>query len=355
MSAFQRLQQSFTPTPGYLNAATMGLPPVQVVEAMTRLMGQWQSGEADALAMGDAVESSRAAYAAMVNVPTAAVATGALTSVFTGTVATSLRPGAEVLVIAEDFTSMTFPFLVQVDRGIKVRQVARQDLARSITAKTDLVVFSLAQSACGSLADVDAVLAAATEHDAMTLCDTTQAAGWLPIDAARFDITVCATYKWLCQPRGTAYMTLSDRAYDFLRPNNAGWYAGEYVWGSVYGPEMDLATDGRRFDIAPAWFCWAAGLPAMELFSATPTASIQQHNVSLANEFRAALGLELDQTPVVTLSDPDGQAAAAFATAGAKVSHRAGKVRVAFHVWNTAEDVQLAVEASSHSIHTAKT
>ncbi|UJH71380.1 aminotransferase class V-fold PLP-dependent enzyme [Ornithinimicrobium sp. INDO-MA30-4] len=349
MTALHTLQRSFAATTGYLNASTVGLPPIPVVSAMSDLMSQWQRGDTDPVALGADVEASRAAYARMVKVPASAVSVGSMTSVFAGTIATSLPPNAEVVVIAEDFTSMIFPFLVQQDTGLQVRQVPRADLAEAIRPSTDLVVFSLAQSACGSLVDLEAVLGAARDCDAMTLCDTTQAAGWLPIEASLFDITVCSAYKWLCQPRGTAYMTISPRASDLLRPNNAGWYAGESVWDSVYGPEMDLATDARRFDVSPAWFCWSAGLVAMELFAQVPTQAIRDHDVSLANEFRSRIGQAPGVTPVVTLADPGADLVRAFEAAGGKISSRAGCARIAFHVWNSLADVDLAVEAVAHS------
>ena len=46
------------------------------------------------------------------------------------------------------------------------------------------------QSADGRVADLDAIAAAAAARGALTLIDATQACGWLPFDAARFDYVV---------------------------------------------------------------------------------------------------------------------------------------------------------------------
>ena len=138
-----------------------------------------------------------------------------------------------------------------------------QDLAASVTDRTTLVAFSLAQSACGSLVDGAAVARAAPEVGALTFCDLTQAAGWLPVQAGDYDLTVCSAYKWLCQPRGTAYLTVRPELVEQIRPIHAGWYAGEDVWASCYGPQMHLATDASRFDVSPAWLSWVGAVPAL--------------------------------------------------------------------------------------------
>ncbi len=345
MQQLEAARAMFAPTRGYLNAATMGLPPRQVVSAMQDALLTWQAGQGAPVVYDEAVSSARTAYARLVRVPAGQVAVGSQTSVFAGTVAASLPPGSEVVVVAEDFTSIVFPFLVQEQHGVHVRQVPRTELAGAVRAGTDLVVFSLAQSACGRLVDLDAVTDAARRHGALTFCDVTQAAGWLPLEAAQFDLTVCSAYKWLCQPRGTAYLTVRPEVMDRILPVNAGWYAGESVWESVYGPQMHLAQDARRFDVSPAWLSWVGAAAAGEVFEGVPTDQIRDHDVALADALRERLGMPPQGRPVVTVPDPDGQVSRALEHAGATVASRAGAVRLAFHLWNDEDDVDLAATA----------
>ena len=77
---------------------------------------------------------------------------------------------------------------------------------------------------------------------AITVCDATQAVGWLPLEPRRFDAVVCAAYKWLMSPRGSAFLTVSDRVLERAVPHSAGWYAGDDVHASYFGPPLRLAA-----------------------------------------------------------------------------------------------------------------
>jgi selenocysteine lyase/cysteine desulfurase len=340
-----RVRAAFEPVPGYLNAATLGLPPRAVADATREAVTQWQQGHATATGYDDAVRAARGLYAGLVGVPVDWVAVGSQTSVFAGLVAASLPDDAEVLCVSDDFSSIVFPFLVQAERGVTVRQVPLQDLAASVTRRTTMVAFSLAQSACGSLVDAQEVVRAAREVGALTFCDLTQAAGWLPVRATDFDLTVCSAYKWLCQPRGTAYLTVRPELVGRIRPIHAGWYAGADIWASCYGPQMHLATDASRFDVSPAWLSWVGAVPALHVLSSVPTALIRDHDVALADRLRALLGQPPAGRPVVSLADPDGRIAVRLGERGAVVASRAGRVRIAFHIWNGDDDVELVAGA----------
>jgi selenocysteine lyase/cysteine desulfurase len=335
----------FAPVPGYLNAATLGLPPRATADAVSAAVADWQAGRARADVYGQAVTRSRELFARLVGVDGSAVAVGSQVSVTAGLVAASLPDGARVVCVEGDFSSVVFPFEVQRDRGITVRHVPLAGLADAVDAGCELVSYSLVQSCDGRVADAAAVRVAAARHGALTLCDTTQAVGWLEVDAAADDITVCSAYKWLCSPRGSAFSTFSPRALDELRPINAGWYAGDSVWDSCYGPRMDLAQDARRFDVSPAWLAWVGTVPSLELFVGLPPGLARAHGAGLADQLRQRLGLRPQSRPVLALPDPDGRREARLLAAGCVVAGRAGRVRIAFHLWNDEADVDRAAGA----------
>jgi selenocysteine lyase/cysteine desulfurase len=269
------------------------------------------------------------------------VAIGATVSGLVGLVAASLPVGTRVVVPDVEFTSSLFPFLVQP--GLDVTTVPPAQVAEAIDESVGAVAFSAVQMSTGEVADVDAILAAAETHDVLTLVDATQAAGWLPIDAERFDFLVAAGYKWLISPRGTAWMTVAPERLDSVLPSQAGWFAGDDVHNAYIGPPLRLAEEARRLDTSPAWFSWVGALPALELLLDVGVDAIHEHNVGLANRFRAGLGLEPGDSAIVTVPG-DLEAVRA---AGIQAARPGGKVRVGFHLYNDEEDADRAVDVLS--------
>ncbi len=348
------LAASFPRVPGYLNAATLGLPLQATTAALRHAVDDWERGVLDMPGADAAVVRAREAYARIAGVPAAWVAAAPQVSVLVGLVAAALPDGAEVVVPEGDFASVVFPFMVHADRGVSVRHVPLERLAESIGSRTSLVAFSLVQSADGRLADAAAVRAAASAVGALTLADLTQAAGWLPVDASADDITVCGTYKWLCSPRGTALLTVRPEVAARMRPLFAGWYAGESIWGSVYGPGMTLASDARRFDVSPAWHAWLGTAPALEAFADADREALHGHAFALADGVRDRLGLERTGSAILALPDPAGELRSRLLERGLVVAGRSGKVRLSFHVWNDRDDAERAAEALTEAAVTTR-
>ena len=339
----QRARQSFEPSTGFLAVASIGIPTRETVAAQKADLDLWGSARRDPMDYDAIVERTRRSYATLVGVTPDRVATGSQTSVITSLVAAGIPDGAEVLSVEGDFSSIVFPFLQRP--GIRVRTVCLTDLAASISDDTWLVVFSHIQSSTGVVADVAAIVAAAIAHDAYTFCDTTQSAGVHPVDAALFDATVCHSYKWLCAPRGVAFLTLSERFQAQLRPVQAGWYAGADVWQSCYGPQMALATDARAFDVSPAWPAWVGAEPAIRLFSELDIAEVWAYTSGLGDALCDALGIPQQRQAIVTWADPDATDLRKLVAAGIRASGRAGRLRAAFHLWNDESDVAAVIAA----------
>ena len=330
----------------YLAACTVGLPTHSTRAAVIADLAASAVGQASASEYTAIVERTRAHFARLVRVDPARIAIGSQASVFAGLIAAAVPDGAEVLCVEGDFSSMVLPF-AHAGRGIRLRTAPLDALADSVTADTWLVAFSLVQSATGEVADAAAIRAAAARHDARTLCDATQAIGWMPVDAADYDAVICHAYKWLCAPRGVAFLAISEEFAQDVKPIFAGWYAGGDPWVSCYGHEVELASDASRFDVSPAWQAFVGAEPALELFASLRAEALYAHTTGLAAAFRA--GLELDEpgraSAIVTWADPDGSDLARLADAGIVASGRAGRARVAFHVFNDEDDVEAALAA----------
>jgi selenocysteine lyase/cysteine desulfurase len=223
--------------------------------------------------------------------------------------------------------------------------VPTRELAGEIGPDVDVVAFSAVQMATGEVADIDAISVAATQHEVMTVVDATQAIGWLPFDASRFDAVVAHGYKWLMSPRGTAYMAIEPGRLADVVPAAAGWYAGEDPLATFFGPPLRLAANARRLDTSPAWYMWVAAARTLAIIEQIGVEAIHEHDVRLANRFRAGLDLEPEDSAIV-MSDAPG-AAEKLAAAGIQAAVRGGRLRTSWHVYNTGEDVERTLDVLS--------
>lgn len=321
----------------YLNSATMGLPPRDTLTALATAVDEWRRGTAHAPGYDADVTAARAAYARMVGVDPHTVAIGSQVSPLVAVVAAAVPDGATVLVPEGEFTSVTFPFLAQEARGIRVVEVPLAEIAEHVDGSTGLVALSAVQSSDGAVAPLHAVEEAAERHGVDVLLDVTQAAGWLPVDAGRFAYTVCAAYKWLLSPRGTAFLTVRRDRWEGLVPAAAGWYAGEQPWSSIYGSPLRLAADARRFDVSPAWHAWVGTASSLALLERVGVAELHAHALAVEAAFAAAAGLEPAGRAVRAVT-ADAEVPAVLAGHGIVAAERAGRLRVSFHVNNTEEE-----------------
>jgi selenocysteine lyase/cysteine desulfurase len=338
-------QKEFQPAGVYVNTATIGLPPRRAVDALDEALETWRTGRAEAAGYDELVDRARRRFAGLVGVTPDRVAIGNQVSTFSGLVAAALPDGARVLAAEEDFTSVLFPFMAHADRGVRVQTVPLDRLVDAIGPGVTLVAVSAVQSADGRLVPggLEGLASAAADHGCLTYVDATQAVGWLPFHADRFDFVACAAYKWLLSPRGTAFGVVQPERLQMLRPLNAGWYAGDDPWTSIYGPPLRLATDARRLDISPAWLAWVGTLPALDLLAEVGIAAIHRHDLALANALRGRLGLPPGDSAIVTVAAEEGLEQ--LRAAGIKASIRAGAVRLSFHLHNTESDVDAVARA----------
>jgi selenocysteine lyase/cysteine desulfurase len=336
-------QQLWVPKPGWLNTASYGLPPRPAWEALQQALADWRVGATSWEPWGESTERARQSFARLVGVPVTDVFQGSTVSAAISLVATALPDGARVLVPDVEFTSNVFPWQVHADRGVIVTTAPVDKFLESIEPGYDVVAFSAVQSSTGAVADVAAISAAAREIGALAVVDASQAVGWLPVDASVADVFVASTYKWMMSPRGAAFGYVAPRLRDRIRPLQAGWYAGDDVHASYYGLPMDLARDARAFDQSPAWFSHVGAAAALEVIEQIGIAAIHEHDVGLANAFRLGIGLEPADSAIVSADIPGADEA--FAAAGVRAAVRHGRIRVSFHVYSTAEDVRMAVDA----------
>lgn len=332
----------FVGADGFLNSPTYGLPPQFMVEALQECISRWQTGTMDVPLFDDDVRAGREGYAALAGVPVDSVAMGGTVSALLGLVAAAVPDGARVATVAGEFTSTTFPFAAQAGRGVTVTELTADELV-STANDYDVVTASLVQSANGAVLDTDTLRKTVAGTDVLTVIDITQAIGWKRVDVGWADVTVGSVYKWLMAPRGTAWMSLSDRVSSIMTPHAANWYAGEDPWQTIYGLPLRLTGSARRFDTSPSWFSVLGAGLTMPWLASLDRAAVEAHSLGLANRVRAELQLPQQNSAIVSI--PAANATESLAHAGIRAAVRAGAVRVGFHLYNTENDVDRLLDA----------
>ncbi|OBB01306.1 aminotransferase class V [Mycobacteriaceae bacterium 1482268.1] len=334
----------FVGAEGFLNSPTYGLPPLFVTDALQDCLRHWQAGTLDVPSFDRYVDAGRAGYAELVGVPAGSVAMAGTVSSALGLVAAATPDGSRVATLSGEFTSTTFPFAAQAGRGVTITELDHDELVTS-ARDYDVVTVSLVQSATGAVLDVDALRDNVAGSGTVTVVDVTQALGWKNVDLSWADVTVAAVYKWLLAPRGTAWMSVSDRVAQLMIPHAANWYAGQQPWSSIYGLPLRLADDARRFDVSPTWFsALGAGL-TLPWLASLDRAAVQSHALGLAARLRAELQLPQQHSAIVSL--PTADAAERLNQAGIRAAVRAGAVRVGFHLYNDENDLDRLVDGLS--------
>jgi selenocysteine lyase/cysteine desulfurase len=327
---------------GYLNTASYGIPPRSAVEATSAWIDEWRAGSAPLSSWLRATEDARAAFARLTGLDAACVATGSSVSQLVGCVAASLPEGSRVLAEEREFTSLLFPFLAQADRGVTVELLRRDELPDAVSERGNAVAFSIVGSADGEVRGAEDLAGAARGRGALTIVDAAQACGWLDIDYAQFDFVVCPAFKWLCSPRGTAFLATHREHLRWVRPSAAGWWASEER-SQFFGGPLRLADSARRLDISPVWNSWAGTAAALNTLESIGTSTVAERALQLANRLRAGIGRPPSDSPIVIV---DWQAGAARLLASElAVSGAPGGARLAFHIYNDHADVDRVLEA----------
>ncbi len=346
------VQDLFSAAPGstYLDSATYGLPPKATIEALDRALRGWQSGEASWKEDWDREgEVCRRLFAEMISSSAAEVALMPALSVATGIVASSVPARGEVLLAEGDFTSMVYPFLAAEQRGLlSVREAPLEELAEAVREQTALVAVSLVQSADGRAADLMAISAAARAAGARLYVDASQCLGVMPVHVGDFgiDFLSCAAYKWLCCPRGVAFLYVREPLWDEPMSIAASWRGGDDPYGRFYGTPLRLSPTAARFDVSLAWHAWVGARASLEVLSALGDATRFALATEPVRHLADLLGLPHPPSTILSVPVTDARrAGAALEAARIRVSVRdSGQIRVSSHIYNSEVDAERAAE-----------
>jgi selenocysteine lyase/cysteine desulfurase len=328
---------------GYFNTALRGIPPRVSVEAAKRTLDLWSRGDLDWTAWLDELVGARREFAALIGVSADQVGVGHTTAALVNVVAANLRANSRVLLPEREHNSNTIPFIAQQYRGISVDTAPLAELAGRVSSDYAAVAVSLVQSLDGSIVDLASVSQACRRADALLCVDVTQAAGWLPFDATLADVLVCSSYKWLMGPNGPSFIVLRKDLVDSFRQLQPNWFACEDPHAAPYGIDFPASRSARKFDVVPGLISASALLPSLRLINDLGVRNMHRHNTQLAAALCRKLNVEHNGSAIVILH-------AAGATEKLKARDiratvRGERIRAAIHAYNTADDIDLLVEA----------
>ncbi|HEY0380336.1 MAG TPA: aminotransferase class V-fold PLP-dependent enzyme [Pyrinomonadaceae bacterium] len=356
----------------YLNHAAVSPPPAKTVEAVTaQVRDVAEHGSLDYRKWVGVKESARRMAALMLGARPEQVAFTRNTSDGLSTIANGLdwRAGENVVTFRREFPSNVYPWLrLREAFGVEVRfceerggRVDADEMLALIDDKTRVVAVSQVQYGSGYRADLERLGRAARARDALLVVDVIQAMGAMPVnvEAELIDAAAGAGHKWLLTPEGVGLLYLSDRARERIRPTLVGWT-------SVPRPEE---RDNFEQEWAQGALAWETGTgpsalihgleASLSLLLETGIERIASHLLELTDYLCERLegrGYEVvssrlpaEKSQIVCLRHRGEWTAAALYGRLKKqnviTAPRGDRLRVAPHLYNTAEDVEALLSA----------
>jgi selenocysteine lyase/cysteine desulfurase len=275
--------------------------------------------------------------------------------------------GRNKVVLSEyEFPTMGQIWLAQRPRGAEVQfldgvnnTVPTECYERAIDRKTRIVPVSQISFVNGFRPDVAAITEIAHAQGALVFLDGYQDCGTRPVDVKALDVDfyVTGTLKYLLGPPGLGFLYVRPELIQTLAPTITSWMAQRDPF-RFDTKCLDPSPDARRFEggSPPIPNIYLAR-PAIDLLAGIGMDNVAAQIERLTGAFlKGVRDLRIDCKtpsssvgPLVVLRAGDTKDAAAMsarlAERGIAVSTRRDGVRFAFHVYNTLEDVSVALTA----------
>ena len=364
----ERIRRDFPALSGrvYLNTAAEGVPPTQVGQALTaywhdKLLGM------DGRDAHFAVEARcREAAGSMIGLDASEIAFCSCSAEAYNLLssALNLQPGDEVVINDLDFPSGATPWLRSAQAKVKLWRSSQgalrlKELELLLGDRTRLVQVSLVSFYNGFRLDLTALRRCVGQlaPRAVLSVDVTQALGRCDVAGADADIVISSTHKWVLGIHGGCIVGVPSRSAERLTTRAGGWYN-----------LVDPFSDDRfaRASSKPGAASYAVGMPGfapiyalnagLRYLEAIGIDAIVRHADPLVARLHAGL-LELGLAPLAPFDASFSSGIVAFRHPASEriyhslrrenihVMHHAGRIRVAVHGYNLADDVECLLDA----------
>ena len=361
----------------YFETSARGLMPVGAREAVARYLDdRIYEGGAKAT-MLDALEGVRGKFARLIGAEADEIAIVKNVSEGINAIVTSLRwqQGENAVLCADiEHPNSLYALYNMRDRhGIEVRTVPPtadfatpiEAITKTIDDKTRMVIASTVTYTTGGRTDLDALAKLCRARDILLLVDGAQSVGALELDMRKtpIDAMTVGASKYLCGPYGFGFLYVRRERAERMQPGNLARYGidlGDAHEGEKGGSQYKLMPGARRFELGSYNYAGANAVDvSLDLIAGVGVPVIEQHVLALARAFTTGL-LKLNlpvmsgkvdrhfsHVVLVGKPDPDKADEARFqaiydhlAANKVKLSIRHGRLRFAFHFYNTLDEVE---------------
>jgi cysteine desulfurase/selenocysteine lyase len=348
----------------YLNTAAA--PPLSVVAAREGKRYYDEMAEYGDVAWESwlsQAEQIREKLAAFVNAEARSIAFTYSTSHGMNLIAGMLDRCGDVLCPADEFPSCTLPWLQQRYRVDFVSSRERgvidlDDIRKSITANTRVLVTSFVQFATGFRQDLVALGRLCEARNLTFVVDATQGMGVFPIDVVNsgIDFLVFSGYKWAQAGYGVGGLYVAPR---FLNPTSfpvAGWWSVRDP-EAVVNDRLDLKETAAALEVGCPHFAGIFALgAALTLFEEIGKPRIEEriheltdrlHGRLDAERLNVASPLKREQRSGITIIEMRDAPDIVKRLAERKiiVSARGKGLRVSVHIFNNFDDIDRLIAA----------
>ena len=354
----------------YLNSCSQGALSHRVRQAYEEYLAGWDENGAEWEHWVERAETARAAFARLLHAdPIEVAVTTSVSQGVNGIVsALPLERGERTKIVISEYE---FPTVGQIAHAQELRgaevvhvlpeadgSIPVERFAEAIDERTALVCCTTISYRTGHRQDVAEIARIAHERGALCLADSYQAVGAVDVDvgALGVDFVTGGTVKYLLASAGLGFLYVRRELLDRLLPTQTGWFADEDIFQmdiSDYSP----AADARRFDAGtPPVPNIYAGVAGISLIEEAGVGAIEEHVRGLTTQLIDGL-LDLGATvatprdaerrgPLVCVRSTDVDALVRELHEDRIVtSSRDDGLRIALHLYNTAEDVDRVLAA----------
>jgi selenocysteine lyase/cysteine desulfurase len=352
----------------YVNSCSQGALSQEVEEAVSTWMRTWHEGGSPWEMWVEEVETLRAEFAASIGadadeiavVPAASGAINAIAS------ALSFDGQRRRVVMGEfEFPTMAQVWLAQQRRGAEIRWARATGDSLSVEAYDSLVddrtLIVPTTHVCfrnGHKTDIVALTRMCHDRGALVFLDDYQHTGSAPLNVSELGVDFMATgcLKYLLAAPGIAFLYVRRALIEALEPTITGWF-GRVNPFEFRIDQLDWPGSARRFESGTPPIPNAyASLAALRLLGQIGYDTVAARITELVDRFHGAVtdagydvATPVDRTrrgPLVVVRSVDAPSLVArLAERGIIASSRGLGLRISFHAYNNADDVDQVVTA----------